>query len=280
MKIAIASGKGGTGKTTIAINMALVLSDNEHGVTYVDCDVEEPNGHIFLKPQITEVVPSFVPVPEVDKEKCNLCGECGEICAYSAIIPMKDNVLVFPELCHGCGGCSLVCPENAINEVGRSLGVIECGTAGNIKFIQGRLRIGEAMSPPLIRELLKKIPESDIVILDSPPGTSCPVIAAIKPADMVLLVTEPTPFGLNDLKLAVEMVRKLQLPFGVIINRCDLGNDDVLEYCKREEIDILLEIPNERRIAEAYSRGQTLVEELPEYRERFVELFEKCKKGL
>ena len=222
MQIAIASGKGGTGKTTVATNLAYVASRNGQSVAYLDCDVEEPNGHIFLKPEITDRKPVGSLIPQVDAEKCTLCGECGEICQYSAIVRVGEKVLVYPELCHGCGGCSLVCPADAITEVSREIGVLETGRAGAIQFAQGLLNVGEAMSPPVIRAVKSTAFQADLTIVDAPPGTSCPVIEAVRGADFVILVTEPTPFGFHDLKLAVEMVRVLKLPFGVVINRAGL----------------------------------------------------------
>lgn len=267
--IAVASGKGGTGKTTVAVNLASVM---DGPVTYVDCDVEEPNGHIFLKPAITSSQVIGIPVPAVDKEACTGCGRCAQACRYNALTCIKGRVLVFSELCHGCGGCLLACPTHAITETEHPIGVVEVGEASGIGFAQGRLNVGIAMSPPLIRAARATAPTRGTVIIDAPPGTSCPVIAAVKGVDFVLLVTEPTPFGLHDLTLAVETVRQIGVPFGVVINRSDVGDGRVLAYCGREHIPVLLEIPDDRRVAEAYSRGARAVDAVPEMGVLFTEL--------
>ncbi len=272
MKLAVASGKGGTGKTTVATNLAYVIAQNGHTTAYLDCDVEEPNGALFLNPDITDSRPVFVNIPEVDLAKCTHCGLCGQICQYSAIVCVKDNVLVFPELCHACGGCQLVCPTDAITETHRATGRLEQGISGKIRFTQGILDIGQAMSPPVIRAVKAAAPDVEVTIVDAPPGTSCPVIESVRGSDFVLLVTEPTPFGLNDLRLAVEMVRVLGLPFGVVINRTYEADNDTHTWCNKEGIPILAEIPDDRRIAEAYSRGEMICTALPGYATLFVDL--------
>jgi len=278
MKIVIASGKGGTGKTTIATNLAYSIAQMGKAVQYLDCDVEEPNGHIFLKPYIRETNNATIGVPEVDTELCNGCGKCGQLCQYSAIICLKDTPLVFEQLCHSCGGCMLVCPTDAITETQKPIGFVDLGAADSVKFVQGRLNIGDVRSPALIKKVKERAANDGLVIIDAPPGTSCPVIEAIKGTDFCLLVTEPTPFGLNDLKLAVGMVRELNLPFAVIVNRSNLGDEQVYQYCDKESIEVILEIPDDRRIAEAYSTGSMIVEALPEYRNDFLLLYENISK--
>jgi MinD superfamily P-loop ATPase len=280
MKIAIASGKGGTGKTTIATNMACSIAQIGKDVQYLDCDVEEPNGHIFLKPSIEETQSVTISVPEVDTEKCNGCGKCGQLCQYSAIISMQEIVMTFEQLCHSCGGCMLVCPTGAITEKPKEIGFVDIGMANNVVFGQGRLKIGDIHTPPLIKKTKAKALAEGVVIIDAPPGTSCPVIEAVKGTDFILLVTEPTPFGLNDLKLAVEMVRELKIPFAVIINRNEPDEQMINQYCNDENIEIVFEVPDDRKIAEAYSVGKMIIDVLPEYKERFIELFENISKQI
>jgi MinD superfamily P-loop ATPase len=274
MIIAVASGKGGTGKTTIATNLAKSIGGRAQ---LIDCGVEEPNSHLFLTPVIEKSEEVCVPRPRVDLDKCTYCGECAKICRFSAIVVVKEHVLVFPELCHGCGGCSRVCPEEAISEIPKSIGILEKGVSDSVDFIHGRLEIGEAMSPPLIKAARALANENGVVIIDSPPGTSCPVIASIKGSDFCILVTEPTPFGLNDLELAVEVVFELRIPAGVVINRSDIGDLAVKEFCEGRSIPILMEIPEDRQIAEAYSRGIMIIDSIPEYKEEFQELFSKIE---
>jgi len=276
MIISIASGKGGTGKTLVATSLTLALKD-KYRVRLLDGDVEEPNDHVFLKPDISGNQPVFIPIPKIDKAMCNHCGKCAEVCAYNAIAVLGEHVLTFPELCHGCGACSYLCSEKAIYEERRQTGVVEWGNADIITFFQGRLTVGEAMAPPVIRQLKKHTDSDGIAIIDSPPGTSCPVVEAIKGSDFCLLVTEPTPFGLNDLVLAVETVRQLGIDCGVVLNRAGVGDNKVEEYCRSENIPILLTIPLDTEIARLYSRGITLVESKPEWKEKFMGLFEKIK---
>jgi MinD superfamily P-loop ATPase len=270
MIISIASGKGGTGKTTVAVNLAFALGK---GVQLLDCDVEEPNAHLFVKPSIDHTETAYTPVPEIDESKCTYCRKCADICRFKAIAVAGKVILVFAELCHSCGGCWTVCPENAIAETRRELGIIERGSRKGVQFIHGRLRVGEAMSPPLINKVREHIKPDLINIIDAPPGTSCPVIAAIKNADFVLMVTEPTPFGLHDLKLGVEAVRLLGMPCGLVINRSDIGTHDVRNYAEKEKLPILMEIPFDRGIAEVYSRGDLIIDQLPEWKPRFRDLY-------
>jgi MinD superfamily P-loop ATPase len=272
MILAIASGKGGTGKTTVAVNLARAFGSV---VRLLDCDVEEPNAHLFLKGTPCGEETASIPIPEVDEALCDGCGECGMFCEYHAIVSFGTTPLVFPEMCHGCGGCEMVCPQKSIHERDRRIGVIETIQADHITLIQGRLDVGVAMAPPLIRAVKVRVQNGLPTILDAPPGTSCPVIVTLRGADFVVLVTEPTPFGLHDLKLAVDMVRELGIPFGVVVNRVGIGDERVHSYCGEQNVPILLEIPDDRRIAEAYSKGSLIVEALPEYRGLFLSLSEK-----
>jgi MinD superfamily P-loop ATPase len=285
MIITVASGKGGTGKTTVAVGLASSLGGVEGSAAplFLDCDVEEPNAALFLRPAIEERREVGQLVPEVDAEKCTACGRCAEVCQYHAIAVVSETVLVFPELCHGCGSCTLNCPTEAIREVLHVTGTVERGGAGNVAFAQGTMNVGEPMAVPIIRQLKRWVIPADRdgqpVILDAPPGTACPVVETMRGADFVLMVTEPTPFGLHDLRLAVEVARdELGLPVGVVVNRDGVGDEGVSEYCAVEGIPILMRIPLERRIAEAYSEGVPLVEALPEYRQKFLELYTSIEK--
>ncbi len=268
MKIAVASGKGGTGKTTVAVSLAWHLSQ-DNSTAYLDCDVEEPNGHIFLNPEITEEVEATLPVPDVNEDLCTGCGICSNICAYNAVVTIGDTPMVFQDLCHACGGCFHACPENAITEIPHRVGFIEKGHAGSIEFIHGKLDIGKAFSPPIIREVKRHAPEREMLIYDCPPGTSCPVIAAIGGSDYVVLVTEATPFGLHDLMLTVDTVKEIGIPMGVVINRSGQGTPETLQYCKRVGIPVIAEIPFDRTIAECYSNGGVIARDLPQFGSSF-----------
>jgi len=300
MIITVASGKGGTGKTTVAINLALAVASASEsasgqpqevagaahkGVIFLDCDVEEPNAGLFLKPTFTQREEVGILIPEVDFDKCTYCGRCAEVCQYHAIAVVGQKVLVFPELCHGCGSCTLNCPEGAIHEVLKTTGTIEIGTAGPITFGQGTLNVGEAMSPPIIRQLKQRLvpsePGEELVIIDASPGTACPVVEAMQGSEFVLMVTEPTPFGLHDLRLAVQVARdELGIPVGVVINRVGVGDKGVEDYCAAEGVPILMRIPLDRRIAVAYSEGIPMVEALPEYRQQFLALYDRLKEAM
>jgi MinD superfamily P-loop ATPase len=290
MIVAVASGKGGTGKTTVAVGLALSLVNDAHGKSpqiaetmqavhplLVDCDVEEPNAALFLGPTIRERRDVGQITPEVDAKRCTQCGRCAEVCQFHAIAVVGEKVLVFPELCHGCGSCTLSCPAAAISESLHATGSIERGWAGPVEFAHGTMNVGEAMAVPIIRQLKSwVVPSSNRrpVILDAPPGTACPVVETLRRADFVLLVTEPTPFGLHDLRLAVDVARKeLGLPVGVVINRDGIGDGGVEGYCAAESVPILMRIPLDRRIAVAYSDGVSLLEVLPEYRGEFIRLY-------
>ncbi len=277
MNIAIASGKGGTGKTTIATNLAFVASQQGQTVSYLDCDVEAPNGGIFLKPTLDHDEPVYAIVPEINEDRCTACGQCEAICQFSAIVLMNKSVLTFPDLCHSCGGCWEVCPASAITQGRREIGQLQHGKAGEISFFQGTLKIGATTSPPVIRAVKAAAGKSDLTVLDCPPGTSCPVVESVCGSDYVVLVTEPTPFGLHDLKLAVKTMQKLDLPFGVVINRADSGDLKTRDYCRENTIPILSEIPDLRPVAEAYSRGELLSFVSPSYRHGIERLLDRIR---
>jgi len=268
--ISVASGKGGTGKTSVAVALALSLKEP---VQLLDCDVEAPNGHIFMKPRWEKKETVYLQIPQVDEEKCTYCRACSKLCQFKAILVLGETILTFPEMCHACGGGFLVCEPKALIPSQKELGEIEEGWTGPIHFVHGRLRVGEPMSPPLIREVKKRIKEDILAILDAPPGTSCPVVQTVKGSDYTILVTEPTPFGLYDLKLAVAALGTLNIPCGVILNRADIGNNETKTYLRSEGIPLLMEIPFERKIAEGYAQGQSLVEIRPELKEQFQKLY-------
>lgn len=272
-RIAIASGKGGTGKTTIATSLSAVLADAGVDVAYLDCDVEEPNGHLLLRPEVTRTVNVELPFPKVKLDACTFCGECAELCEFRALAVVQDNVLVFNELCHNCGVCCHLCPEKAIYEIAEEVGRVKVGNANGVRFVGGELNVGVARGPAVIEATKRETPEAAVVIMDAPPGTSCAAVESVKGADFVLLVSEPTPFGLHDLSLAVEMLHVLNLPCAAILNRSDVGDNRVEEYCRLHGIDILMRIPEDRKIAEAYSRGVLLPEARPEYTDGLLQLF-------
>jgi MinD superfamily P-loop ATPase len=273
MRIAVASGKGGTGKTTVAVNLAFFLAGAGQRVQYLDCDVEEPNGHIFLKPAIARTRPALVRAPVVDQDKCTSCGECSDKCQFHALVTLPGSTLVFPELCHGCGLCSLVCPAQAITETMRETGRIETGTGvRGIKFAHGILNVGEPMANPVIREVKREAFPGYVQIIDAPPGTSCPVVEAISDADLVILVTEPTPFGLHDLRTMAEVAHACGKPTGVVINRERDEFPPLIRYLNEQKLEVLARIPEDRRVAESYSEGRLLLETLPEYRDYFIDL--------
>jgi len=269
MQIAIASGKGGTGKTTIATSLAL---SSDSPAQYLDCDVEEPNGHIFLKPQFNCSEICTVTIPRLDEEKCTACGKCRDICNYNAIVQFGTTVMTFPELCHSCLGCFRVCEDDALIAATREIGVLESGTASGIEFVHGRVRVGEAMGVSLLKAVKAKADRDRLTIIDAPPGTSCPFVETISDVDYVILVTEPTPFGLYDLRLAAQVLKNLEIPGGIIINRADLGDDRVQKFCQEEGLPVLMEIPFDRKIAEGYARGNNLIETVPELRAGFTEM--------
>ncbi len=272
-RIAIASGKGGTGKTTIATNLSVALAESGRDVLYLDCDVEEPNGHLFLRPDIDRVVDVELLFPKVDLTACTLCGECAEICEFRALAVVDDRVLIFPELCHSCGACYHLCPENAISETPATIGRVRIGNSNGVKFAGGELNVGVTRAPSVTEATKRLATAAEITIVDAPPGTSCAAVEAVKGSDYVLLVTEPTPFGLNDLKLAVEMVRILGIDFGVVINRAGIGDDKVMNYCRSEYVTDIWIIPEDRRIAEVYSKGSLLLPEIPGFAAGLVRMF-------
>jgi MinD superfamily P-loop ATPase len=266
--ITVASGKGGTGKTTVAVNMALSLEN----VQLLDCDVEEPNSHILLQPTIREIRPVSTKFPVISEELCIYCGKCSKFCAYNALFVAPKTVMVFPELCHSCGGCALVCPKNAITEKERQIGIIKKGEANGVEIVYGELNVGEAMAVPLIKAVKNQTKKDKTVIIDAPPGTACSLVASVHKTDFCILVTEPTPFGLHDLKITVQVLKNLGVPMGVIVNRAGLGDRKVYEYCEKEDIPLLMEIPFDKKIAELYSRGVPFVTQMHERKEKFQKI--------
>jgi MinD superfamily P-loop ATPase len=274
MILTIASGKGGTGKTSVAVNLALSLRN----VQLLDCDVEEPNAHLFLQPKMGEPEPVYTTVPKINEELCSHCGECSKFCQFNALFTTKEKVLVFAELCHSCGGCTIVCPTNAITQENHKIGTINFGSANDLRLVYGELGVGKPMAVPVIKAVKKQIDKDANVIVDSPPGTSCSFVEAVKGSDFCVLVSEPTPFGLHDLKIAVEVLKKMKVPFGVVINRAGIGDTKIYDYCKQASIPVLLEIPYLKKIAELYSKGVPFSVEMPEWQPKFQELFEEIKR--
>lgn len=269
MIVSVASGKGGTGKTSVAVNMALSVGT----VQLLDCDVEEPNAHILLQPEINKKEPVYISTPKIDRKLCNACGDCTRFCQYNAIFVAPEKILVFPELCHSCGGCALVCPKKAITWERQKIGTLNFGAAGNVALVYGELEVSKPLAVPVIKAVKGQIKDVENVILDSPPGTSCPFVETVSGSDFCLLVTEPTPFGLHDLKIAVEVLRKVAVPFGVVVNRSGIGDRKLYDYCREENIRILLEIPYDRRIAELYSKGVPFSLEMSDWIEKFQMMY-------
>ena len=286
MNIAIASGKGGTGKTTISTNLASYLAEDEN-VVLSDLDVEEPNSKLFLDMELIHKEDKFKMIPEWGEDKCTLCGICQKVCNYHAVIQLGPSILVFPELCHSCYACSELCPDNALPMIPLKMGELAHYKKGNLNFIESRLEIGQELAVPLIAQTIdyvgNKFSDKYIKIYDSPPGTSCPVIEATKDADFVILVTEPTPFGLNDLILAVETMQELKKEFGIVINRDGLGNAGVEIYCEENNFPILAKIPNSKEIARLYSTGNLIYDKIPEMKtglEKIKQHIYKVREGL
>jgi MinD superfamily P-loop ATPase len=273
MIVTVASGKGGTGKTSLAVNMALSVGN----VQLLDCDVEEPNAHLLLHPDLSRMEPVYSLIPLVNNELCNHCGECAKFCQYNAMFTASGKILVFPELCHSCGGCAVVCPKKAISWEKHRIGALKFGSVGDLELVYGELEIGKPMAVPVIKAVKNQIKECKDVIIDSPPGTSCPFVETVRGSDFCVLVTEPTPFGLHDLKIAVQVLKKMAVPFGVVVNRAGIGDNKVYDYCREENIRVLLEIPYQRRIAELYSRGVPFSLEMPEWEEKFQALYSEIR---
>jgi MinD superfamily P-loop ATPase len=273
MIVSVASGKGGTGKTSVAVNMALSLSN----VQFIDCDVEEPNAHLLLHPKLSKIQPIYTLIPLVNETLCNYCGECSKFCQYNALFTSPEKVLVFPELCHSCGGCAMICPKKAITWKKNRIGALKFGSVRDLALVYGELEVGKPLAVPVIKAVKKQIARGKNVILDSPPGASCPFVETVRASDFCVLVTEPTPFGLHDLKIAVQVLRKMAVPLGVVVNRAGVGDKKVYDYCKEEGIRVLMEIPYQREIAELYSRGIPFSIKMPEWKEKFQTLYREIR---
>ncbi|NMC55362.1 MAG: P-loop NTPase [Chloroflexi bacterium] len=276
MRIAVASGKGGTGKTTIATSLALSLSA-ERETWYTDCDVEAPNGHLFLKPDLTQSTQAVIKIPQIQADRCTMCGKCVEVCQFHALANVVKSIMVFPQLCHGCGSCTLNCPEQAISEVDNPIGMLESGlTAEGIVFQRGVLSISEPMPTPVIRQLkrMNHVPDDALVVLDSPPGASCSVVETLRGADYALLVTEPTPFGLHDLKQMIGIVQDMHIPAGIVVNRDGIGSPQVEAYLLELSLPILLRVPFDKKIASGIAAGESLIAVRPDYRQNFLDMYQ------
>lgn len=273
MKIAVASGKGGTGKTSVAVNLAI----STHADKLLDCDVEEPNTHLFFELKDEVTYPVEVLIPEIDENRCTYCGECSRFCQYHALFITDSTAQVFDELCHSCGGCKIVCPYKAIEEKPVRIGYIHEASVDDIELIYGELDIGRPLAIPVIKKVKKESAKKELTILDSPPGTACPVVETVDGCDFCLLVTEPTPFGLHDLEITVDVVKQLKVPLGVVVNFADVGGKGVYEFCNKEKIPILMEIPYDEKIAKLYSMGIPFSRELNEWVPRFQNLLEKIE---
>lgn len=269
LNIAVASGKGGTGKTLVSVNLAMTFANLNIPVQLLDCDVEAPNDRLFLKAEMLGEEAVHVPVPVIDEEKCNLCGRCVSSCQFNAMAKVQDRIIIFPELCHSCGACEVVCPAGAVREVSHQVGSIYSWQSAGIECYEGELGIGENASVPILNQMYKKVSANKVTILDSAPGAACPVVSVVNRADFVVLVTEPTAFGLHDLKVAAELCRNMNKPLGVVINRSDIGFRDTVDYCEQQQIPILSQIQHSRSIAEHYSRGEVIVDQLPLYKPIF-----------
>ena len=274
MIISVASGKGGTGKTSVAVNLALSVGN----VQFLDCDVEEPNAYLLLHPKLQRTEPVYTYIPRIAEALCNYCGECSKFCQFSALFTSAEKVLVFPDLCHSCGGCAIVCPTKAITWEKYRIGAVKFGSVGELPLVYGELEVGKPLAVPVIRAVKAQIVKAGNAIIDSPPGASCPFVETVRGSDFCVLVTEPTPFGLHDLKIAVQVLKGMEVPFGVVINRAGVGDDEVYAYCKEECIRVLMEIPYNRKIAELYSRGIAFSVEMPEWKEKFQKLYDEVRR--
>lgn len=277
MKIAVLSGKGGTGKTLVSVNLACAAEQ----AVYVDCDVEEPNGHLFLKPEITETKSVAVSVPEVEMSKCNGCRKCVDFCQYNALALLKDNLLIFHEICHSCGGCILFCPEKALQSKQRPIGTIETGSSENVTVLTGCLNTGEVSGVPIIKKLMELLPKQETIVVDCPPGSACIVMESIREADYCVLVAEPTLFGVHNLAMVYELVKLFNKSFGVVLNKCLPGENPAKRYCQENQLPILAEIPYEESLGSLNSKGLIAVREDAQYRELFRKMLHQItKEGL